>query len=63
LKRQLRTSGMSSVLMKRAASSTNGWAVLHELLRIGESIALDEYDMVSSHVVNLEIGGGRELSV
>jgi hypothetical protein len=27
----------------------------------GESILLNKYEMISSHVVNLKIGGGREL--
>jgi hypothetical protein len=42
--------------MKCRTSSTTGWAVLHALLRMRESILLTEYEMVSSHVVNLKIG-------
>jgi hypothetical protein len=30
---------------------------------MGESILLNKYEIVSSHVVNLKIGGGRKLSL
>jgi hypothetical protein len=54
---------MNSLSMKCRASSETEWAVLHGLLRMGESISLNQYEMVSSHVVTLKIGGGRELSL
>jgi hypothetical protein len=62
LKRRLRRSGMSSLSMKCRAFSTAGSAVLHGSLKMGESILLNKYEMVSLHVVNLKIGG-RYLSV
>jgi hypothetical protein len=44
--------------MKGRRSSRTGRTVLHGLLRVGESILLNKYEMIFSHVVNLKIGGG-----
>jgi hypothetical protein len=43
--------------MKCKASSTTGWIILHGSVRMGESLFLNKYEMVSSHVVYLKIGG------
>jgi hypothetical protein len=61
LKRRGQRSEMSSLSMKCRVSSTTGWAILHGLLRMRENILLNKYEIVSSHVVNLKLGGGPEI--
>jgi hypothetical protein len=48
-------SGMSSLSMKCTASSRTGWAVLHGLLRMEDSLLSDKYEIVSSHIMNPKI--------